>query len=1093
MSDRSNTTKLFIGGPIDHASERKFLECIIPWLNKQGVPAIILANIEIDGRQVDCVIATENSVSVVEVKTTRLPLKGELNGPWTRLAASGEWQTYANAYQQAVAAKNRVRDAMQAIKPAGEYYPDGYVVFTRALPEGSEVTSGNFKARVTTMDRFPSELKTEGNSPWSLIDWEAFARKLNLTSVSLDQVIADARAHRTSDALERYNKAVASEYAPEGDHWLPETDQQAEQLLAAAKVDAGCHISGPSGCGKTLMAKWLAAKLAADGHPVFFVAAKDFSGSWADTLHKEIELLADGVSKHLYRAISQSDRSVFLIVDGVNEFGAAAPEALRGVRALSRRLSARLILTSQDAKPEEYAGLNSVTISRPDLKLKQRIAEAADPNLSPVAQEILRAVGSGIEAELVGQIGSGLKADATRLILIDQYVRKRLGAHARFGSFALRRLASTLHSRVAYSMTEMRFDEFMRAEGVSFETCDALFATGLLVKRASRVSFFHEMILNACAALELASDAATDASSFGQRLSTPILEPIAGDIIAAIDDAKTCQSVLAEATKSTLLVEAASGRLGTIAAASARKLLEETSEACIAEIRDARLSLSKKDDVVHLAWEDGTRREWTYAEKARLGALGRLAIMGPGIDTFLNLCAEMDARLLAERRRWADFARQEEFPIRSQSFSLAYYGFGEKLGFTTIALAAQRFFEPMSREEKRYPVPLAEMTSGQLHFFLEGRRRFSDGDGGQFAEDLIYLFRERFRFEPYHVQLSMLHSVGFARSAPRKTLDQLIEAIEALEIHPANWGINTSVIDALKMLGALDSEGEDARAEIKAEIESALTDDDDAVDLNLALSVYTRMFDHPFDTIYAEEVFDLAENRRRHLYRRALQAPDIKRSSSLKWLIKEVASFGDPDDAYILQSFSNLPSKTNPFVQDEWAAFVISTRFLGRHHAKLDEIDHKRPEEACLLEIRSLVYALEAKREIDAENAQMAWRRLHGMTPQLVAGCLSEVQEALAERPFPTDENEPFPPLDLAAAYPEGCLAVARRFIDEGIDGKFYHRVPCKEKAISFAFDTVAAKGDRSDISRLRDKSRAHPFARYALAALKQLDAGAPL
>jgi hypothetical protein len=366
--------------------------------------------------------------------------------------------------------------------------------------------------------------------------------------------------------------------------------------MNAAAADAGCFVSGPSGCGKSLVAKWLAAKLASEGHPAFFLAAKNFTGSWADSLRREVGLLVDGASADLYRAVARSDRPAFLVVDGINEFGAAALEALRGVRALARRMGARLIITGQDAKPEEFSGLRRVTIARPSLDLKQRIARSVGRELTPVAQEVLRAVGSGIEAALVGQIGGDLKANATRLLLADQYIRKRLGGHARAGSFGLRRLASTLHEQVAFSMAETSFDEFMRVEGVGFTECDALFAADLLIRRADRVSFSHEVILNACAAFDLARSAAIDAASLGQRLSTPILEPISGDIIAAIDDAAVCRAVLSEAMSSSLLVEATRGRFGPIATSTALDLLKETTEACVAEIRGARLALSKEGD-----------------------------------------------------------------------------------------------------------------------------------------------------------------------------------------------------------------------------------------------------------------------------------------------------------------------------------------------------------------------------------------------------------------------------------------------------------------------------------------------------------------
>ncbi|WP_190234273.1 hypothetical protein, partial [Mesorhizobium sp. M4A.F.Ca.ET.050.02.1.1] len=467
---------------------------------------------------------------------------------------------------------------------------------------------------------------------------------------------------------------------------------------------------------------------------------------------------------------------------------------------------------------------------------------------------------------------------------------------------------------------------------------------------------------------------------------------------------------------------------------------------------------------------------------------GKATDRGSGLDVFLRLCAEMDSRLATERGRWADFAREERYPIRSQSFALTYYGFGESIGFTEVARSTQRGFEPASKDERAFPIKVEQLTSGQLHFLLEGRRVFFDGNDSEFAEQLIYLFRERFRWEPYHVQLAMLGSIGYARRAPQEVLERLIEAIQALDVSPTNWAINSSIVDSLKILGALDVEAEGSREHVKAELASVLVDDEDVVDHDLALSLCLRMFDHPFDSIYGEEIYSLDEELRRRLYRRALRASDIRSSTSLDWLTREVASFGDPADAALLRPLTGLPSTTNPFAQEEWGAFATATRFVGRHHAGLEPVDPTTSEEACLVAIRFLIYAIEAKRSTEAEAARLAWARLSEMPAQLVVGCLSEIQKALSDRFIPTERVDAYPPLDFVAGYPSDCLAVSRRFIDDGIDAQFYHRVPHREDGIKFAFDTVATCGDRSDVERLRGRTRAHRFARHALAALKRLE-----
>lgn len=1084
---------IYVGAPIEHDSERKFLTRVVQELESRSIPFVILANLHLCGRQIDCILATGNRISVIEVKSIYLPVRGEINGDWQRQHASGDWRSYTNAYQQALAAKNALRDAMVRTKAVGQFYPDGHVVFTSGLAQGSQVTPGDFKVAVTTLDGFLSNFNAQGTPPWSLDDWRAFATNLALTPISIAEVSASPEGRDLAELLRNYNAAFGIEYGRDAARWLPENSEQQGGLLAAAMTGAGCFVTGPSGCGKTLMAKWVAAKLARSGNPTLFFSAKDFAGSWAASLRREVGLLSDQRPSALLRAISRVDRLVFLVLDGINELGAHRSNALRGIRALARRLGAQLIITDQDEKPAELNGLHTLVVARPSFDLKRRIAQSGGVPLSVTAVDVLKAVESGIEAEIVGKIGAELKAGATRLVLIDQYIRMRLGEYGRAGSFGLRRLASWLHEHVAFSLPEASFDKFMREQSVRFEACDALFDTGLLVRRGGRISFSHEMIQNACAAFDLAQQATADPATFGFRLSTPILEAIAGDIVSAIEDACTCRAVLGAVTSPALLTAAAKGDLGPIAASITRALLEEAADACVAEIRDARLVLVEQNEAVRIEWAEDSRRNWTAAEEARLSAIGDRAASGTGLDAYLRLCTEMDERLDSERRRLAEAAREARFPLRSQSFALAYYGFGNRIGFARAARAGQPGLRDLRHGAEKRKFNLADMSSGQLHFFLENRRAFFGyNDEGHFAEELIYVLRERFRWEPYHVQLAILHAVHFVRNASDETLKRLVEAIEALDVAPTNWAINSSIIDALKVLGAIDGDAERAREQIKRELASVLADGDAAVDNELALSLCLRMFDHPYDSVYAEEIFDLDEALRRRLYRRALGASDIKNCTSLAWFSRQVASFDDAVDVPLFQPLATLPDPSNPFPQDEWGGFVVAIRFLGRHGVGLPLVIGEAPADRCLTDIRKLIYAVESQRPHDVEDAQLAWQRLHAMPAQLVVGCLSEVHEALARQLWDPGEQAyvaAYQPLDLIDVYPVECLSVARRFVEDGADAQYFHRVPVREIGPSYAFDVVGRYGDRSDVDRLRHLSRAHRFARHAIAAIKALDA----
>jgi hypothetical protein len=335
MNENLVAKSIFIGAPIEHDSERKLLAATVQKLEEQHIPFIALANVQICGRQVDCIVATAMGVSVVEVKSSYLPVRGDLNGDWERFHATGEWRPYTNGYHQTLGAKNALRSAMTTVKPIGGFYPDGHVVFTSGLSEGSQLTNGDFKVAVVTLDEFLSSLNVQRSTPWSLNEWRVFAAKLGLRPVSISEAIASGEEQKAAEILRQYNEAVAAEYGKDTARWLPENTEQQENLLASAANGAGCFVTGASGCGKTLMAKWVAVRQANAGNPTFFFAAKDFTGSWANALRREVSLLCEQSPSALLSAISRADKPVFLVLDGINELGGNELSALRGVRALA--------------------------------------------------------------------------------------------------------------------------------------------------------------------------------------------------------------------------------------------------------------------------------------------------------------------------------------------------------------------------------------------------------------------------------------------------------------------------------------------------------------------------------------------------------------------------------------------------------------------------------------------------------------------------------------------------------------------------------------------------------------------------------------
>lgn len=1075
----SAAPEIYLGGPIEHRSERDFLAALVEHLTRLGPPAVILANVFLPGRQIDFVVATDHGAGVVEVKGSRFAVQGGLNGQWARRHADGSWRPYRNAYQQALDAKFAVKDALAAWDASLSDYPSAAVVFTPTIPPGSNLTGGDNKAVVSDLTSFLQTLPTSGAPATTLATWRAFAAHLKLELTDLDSAsIEDTASVETARA---YGAAFTAQYGRVAAAWIAEDDAQAAALIGAA-VGPGVHISGPSGCGKSLMAHRLAVDLAARGHPVIFVAGKDVAASWRETVAREIGLLVDDKAVEVLNALKAAHQPLVLVVDGLNEVRGHRIDAIRGVLAMARRYDAMLVVTDQAEPGQAFAGLNAITVPRPSLALKRRIASAGSIPEGPIGKA-LEAVSSGLEAAIIGMVRAALPAGTTRLQLMERYARERLGGNARAGTRGLRRLAAKLHADIAYSLHEVAFDEFMSAHNVGAGDADAMLTSGLLVRRADRISFGHEMFLAAFAAFDAANYAVEHPAEVGQRLSFARYTRMAGDIVSAIDDAEVVRAVLEATSNVDVLASAAEGELGPLAASAAKALLKEAAETCAQEIEAASLKLNDEGTYPQVDWAEAGLREWSPEETARLQAIGETAA-GVNFDLYMGLCARMDAALDLEWRRLLDAARARKIDLRSESFALAYFQFGRSLGFS--ALRHTRSHASDGRPCRKVAVSdLATFTSGQLHFVLESRYALlADEDVETFAEFLTEAFGHRYRFEPYHVRLSLLTAAGFVRNVSPAAKSRLITAIESLETNQ-NWALNSSIIDALKLLGALDDEAEAQRDAIEEEIRQALVDPETDDRCSQALSVCVAMFDHPFDYIYDEQITALDEAQGHTLLRRAVSAPETRRSMSLTWIIEKVVDLAEPSDGLRLQRFSALPDHQNLFPQEELGAFILVTRFLGRHRLPLPEVKADTPQAACLSTLRTIIYAWESG---DQKLAQTGWSLLGQAEVGVAVRALSDVQRALSDRRT-LEDSKTYPRITLSDRYANECLALSRAFLDLGLVGILQEDRVGWGSGAGYALECVAKLGNRSDVARVRPLTHGGPFAQVALEALKILDA----
>src|SRR5471032_2251942 len=95
------SVQIFIGAPIEHRSEFDCLMRVHSELSNCSGWAIIFANFQAGGRQIDLAVFTSKVTIVIEAKHYAKPVIGGENGRWEQLGSHGV-KKIGNAYDQAL-------------------------------------------------------------------------------------------------------------------------------------------------------------------------------------------------------------------------------------------------------------------------------------------------------------------------------------------------------------------------------------------------------------------------------------------------------------------------------------------------------------------------------------------------------------------------------------------------------------------------------------------------------------------------------------------------------------------------------------------------------------------------------------------------------------------------------------------------------------------------------------------------------------------------------------------------------------------------------------------------------------------------------
>lgn len=1086
--------RLFIGERIEHASDREVLVTVCDALERGTEWAYIFANFNVNGRQVDVAVFSATTTLVIEAKGYTRPVKGGVNGSWIQVGSYGS-RKLRNGYTQALDAKNALRDAMAGLFGTLSGYPNALLAITPSIPSGSSLPLSDFKVSIGGQDAIEVALSAMSGALLSEKRCQALAAHLGLERVSGRDAAIHEAVLVSERTLSSYESSFLEFYGPIGARLAEDQYHLDDKLISAPKVlemalssRSALLIRGPSGCGKSLLSARIATECIQAGVVPIYIQCKDFEGKLQKIIDVELGLLGTSARDFL-RASRLLVRHIVLFLDGYNECPEPLRTALtRSLQAFTLRYGAGIVITSQGALArKELLSVEEILVSPPQSALKSRLAKLSqeDENFTN-CQALLETARSGLEAELIGQASASLPAGASKFVLFDTVARMRLGDSAAAGIRALSGFAEELISQTAFSLSVREFDRFCYAAGVTDATRRAVLESRLVSQRGDRLSFSHEMFFAAFTAEFTLRAARTDSERVQAALRSPRFHGSKLFILGAIEDESALRDILDKTTDHRILVSCIQGECGESARRFVRAKLDVLVDQMVAESSELHFVLNG-EGWYSSSIETGSPRPILSAFGAFLPAIGWLLMQGLHFDQIMTACRAMEGRIAEANLDLYEEARAKKVPLRHEIFSQAYV-FNREIALSQLvcfihsrglSLGHNRGQDFCAAVRKAWN----EASTHSEFYVLLGITRLTEQ--ASWAAPYVLKLLERLKSLPYHLQLATMDFCVYLRDVDDAVKAKMIAALEDC-MDKLGVLMNSMIFDALKGLGGLDAGEENYRTVVLEEIESVLSESGPQADTE-AWNVFSRQFDHPYDSIYWEEVDNLANDQKRQLLFKALKGASTEYVSFVGILIRQLTDFGDPAVSEAIEPWLRLPAKRSVMPQDAVEAFFAAHEAMGSlglplPAAPASPVDVDETMRAC----GELAYWACRLSDSELESSPQTL----GARTTLLAHSASASAGALwssTSRMLSLDGTR----THVAKNYPNTALVVCRDALTNRKSQKTYHEHGAMDdlaRIASFSIQLIGTFGDADDLKNLRCLCDDEELGREALDAIRKIE-----
>jgi hypothetical protein len=470
-----------------------------------------------------------------------------------------------------------------------------------------------------------------------------------------------------------------------------------------------------------------------------------------------------------------------------------------------------------------------------------------------------------------------------------------------------------------------------------------------------------------------------------------------------------------------------------------------------------------------------------------LPAIGQGLMDGQYLDAVMVACRYMDEAIAIFSNAYANEAKAKKIPLRHAVFWEAYVmhrevAISQLINFIHSGCMSRRQEGLGFATALRKVWPRAE-TPGQFYFLI-GLTKFSafDKEAAQYVARLL----QSIKAYPYNLQLDLIDFAQYLNDAEEPYRTEIIEALQA-SLGKLGAMMNTIIFEALNRLGALEEEAQSHIPIIRDEIQDALNTDGNDSDL-AAYGLFTRQFDHPFDSTYWEEIQGLDDSRRKLFLTKACRGADAPYFSFLGILIRQLSEFNDPNVAPVITRLTALPDKRGVIPQDAVEVFINAHEALGHLGVELPESRGKptTPAENAMLACGELYYWASRSDVVDSQRSTHtdAARAILLDHPKCAsAGALRLTTSGMLS----TDGVR----ISLTKTYPDICVAICREALKRRNEQVTYFDrefLGDADSIANFAIQILGKAGGVDDLQALRELCDHERLGISALEAIKKIE-----